>query len=127
LSKPTLVPSTPTRLVRWLSNFWLGYLGSVLNNRSIPNDFSFFHHEEHSLRCGNIGKRIARHRNDVSELSLFQGASFLRDAEELGIICCGRFQCIGWRHSEINHQLKLFGVLTVWENGGIGAERNSHS
>ena len=48
-------------------------------------DFALFHHEEHALGDANIAQRIARHGDDIGELSGMQCSQFVRQPEELRV------------------------------------------
>src|SRR5438270_7736524 len=50
--------------------------------RAVPDYFSFFHHERHALSRGDIRGRIARHRDNICELSFLECASLLSDSEK---------------------------------------------
>ena len=83
---------------------------------------AFFHDEEHLFRLPNIFSRIARNGDDIGEFSGVQRTDLILQREKFGIgDGCGT-QRIDGLHTEINHQVELFGVAAVLINRGVGAE-----
>src|SRR5688572_16246249 len=101
--------------------------GTHLLLQGILHDFAFFHHKRNALGRGDVGGGIARHGDDVGEFAYFEGADFIGDTEKGGGDGGGGTEGIDWGHSQINHELEFFGVLTVRENGGVGTERDLHA
>ncbi len=89
-------------------------------------DDARLHHEAHALHQGNVGDRVARHRDDVGELALLHRAEIAVVMQELRGVDRRRLDREHRRHAGLDHQFELVRILAVRIDAGVGAERDLH-
>ena len=87
---------------------------------------TLLHDEVDPLEHADIGKRIARHRDDVGGFPGSERAEQLRVSDEIGCFDGRRLNALHRRHAVLDHEGELASVRAMRANAGVGPEGHLH-
>src|SRR5580704_13681072 len=88
----------------------------------VSDDGAALHYEFYGFQDADIGRGIARNRDDVGGVACFDGADFVGLADQVGGLECGGLDCVDGFHAPLHHLCELLRVVAVGIHAGVRTE-----
>src|SRR5258706_12593581 len=100
---------------------------ATISMSGLPVDDAVLHHERYAGHHRDVAHRVARHGDDVGELSGLDGAQAIGQAHHGGAVQGGGADRLQRRHAAFHHVLEFLRVVAVRGPALVGAERDLHA